>query len=70
MAMLITSIEYIKNQSTPEGFLLFCKENGVNPESYTEPEHGVCVDKMDMYRYGATAAAQNLTSSVRSMLSA
>jgi len=70
MAMLITSIKDIKDKSTPDGFLLFCQEEGVNPESYTEPEHGVCVGKMDMYRYGATAAAQDLASSVKSMLSA
>lgn len=70
MAMLITSIAIIKQQSTPEGFLLFCKENEIDPENYVEPEAGVCVDKMDLLRYGATTAAVDLAASVKSMLAA
>lgn len=68
MAMLITSIAIIKQQSTPDGFLLFCKENEIDPENYVEPAEGVCVDKMSLLRCGATAAAVDLSASVKSML--
>jgi hypothetical protein len=64
MAMLITSIASIKAQTTEEGFKLFCQEAGINPANYVEPEEGVCVDKMDLYRYGAGTVAQALAESV------
>lgn len=64
--MLITSIAAIKAQTTEEGFKLFCKEQEIDPDNYTEPEEGICVDKMDLYRYGAAEAAQDLASSVKS----
>lgn len=66
MAMLITSIADIKSQATEEGFKLFCKEQGIDPANYKEPEEGVCVDKMDLYRYGAAEAARSLAKSVAS----
>ena len=62
--MIITSISKIKAQTT--GFNLFCKEEGIDPENHKEPEEGCCVDKMDLYRYGAYKAAQELQSSVDS----
>lgn len=67
MAMLITSVAAIKAQCSPEGFKLFCQEEGIDPDHYEEPEEGVCVDKMDLYRYGAAEAAQNLAASVNTL---
>ena len=66
MAMLITTIANIKEQSSEAGFKMFCEEQGIDPENYAEPEEGVCVDKMALYRYGAAIAAKELTASVKS----
>lgn len=68
MAMLITTIANIKASATPQGFLLFCQEQGIDAESYSEPEEGVMVGKMDLYRYGAAEAASDLNRSVRRLL--
>ena len=65
MVMLITSIKQLRSKTTPEGFALFCKEEGIDPEKYVEPHEGICVDKMDLYRYGAVEEASNLNSSVK-----
>jgi hypothetical protein len=67
MAMLITTIANIKSECTEEGFKMFCREQGIDPENYQEPEEGVCVDKMDLYRYGAATAAQSLANSVSAL---
>jgi hypothetical protein len=67
MAMLITTIAKIKESCTEEGFKMFCSEQGFDPGNYQEPEEGVCVDKFDLYRYGAAAAAQSLSSSVNAL---
>lgn len=63
MAMLITSIAKIRECATPEGFALFCQEEGVSPETCIEPEEGVMVSEYDLYRYGAAGAARELRNS-------
>jgi hypothetical protein len=68
MSMLITSIKNIKEQSSTDGFMVFCIEQGIDPNNYVEPEFGVCVDKMDLWRYGAGKAALELSASVSTML--
>jgi len=51
MSALITSIARVKETASPDGFLLFCKENDIDPENYAEPEEGVMVDSFDIFRY-------------------
>ncbi len=67
MAMLITSIRKMEEQCSPNGFKLFCQEQGINPENYVEPEEGVCVDSLDLLRYGAKKEFVALKHSVRKL---
>lgn len=68
MAMLITSIRSMEAQCSPSGFKVFCQEQGIDPENYVEPEEGVCVDSLDLLRYGAVAEFVALKTSVRKLV--
>lgn len=48
---LVTSIEKVRETATPDGFQLFCEENGIDAKNYVEPEEGLIIGSFDLLRY-------------------
>lgn len=64
MAMLITTIAAIKEEASRKDSGCSAKNRASTRIATSSPKK-VCVDKMDLYRYGALAAAQDLAASAQ-----
>jgi len=64
MSALITSVEKVRAAATPEGWLLFCLEQDIDPENPHEPEEGVMINSFDLLRYGMDADHASLKADV------
>ena len=67
MSMLITDLATVRKNASPEGLKLFYAEHELTPES-PEPEHGVCIDHMDLLRYGMKEDAHDLHNSTQAFI--
>ena len=63
MSALITNLASVRAQATPSGLVRFYAEQGFSPSS-PEPEFGVLIDEVDLYRYGMAKSAADTAQSL------
>jgi len=68
MSALITSVEKVREAASPEGWLLFCREQDIDPENPHEPEEGVWIDAQDLLRYGMDGDHAALKADIREIV--